>query len=438
MNRGYQKAGVIGLAVLILCVVLGAAIHKKQNSTGVIKKQEETVILPVLISGGDASWENSVENTARTFMEKNPDIRVVVKAAVNAESFDYQQSLNLMEALGEFQGIVEMRNVELYAGLGKLAPLPPELVRLAEHTKTVEGKVYSIPRFYTCQGVIYNKKIFDRYGLQEPSTYEEFLQICKTLKRHGVYPLTAGMGDSWHWDLFISGLFANDVKKQEPLWIDKRNHGQVHWTDEAPMQMLSDIKEIFDSGYVDHAYKTTTDSQTVERLVEEKAAMLYSGNWMFSQIYKAQPDFDMGWFPLPAREGDPYLELNGNVEWSITNEYAKDPKSYEAAVRFLTYFYSPENYREVLFEMNGISALAEKTDNPFLPVQQKAMKYAAKYGVIQNDAISSGKTPEGFASQMYLQMTELAEGRSSVQETAEFLDRLWDKKLQQNKEYKKQ
>lgn len=421
-----------------MALLIGGAvwlgINHKRDGSGVIRQKADTVILPVLISGGDASWENCVKNSAEKFVEKNPDIRVEVKTAVNAEGFDYQQSLNLMEALGEFNGIVEMRNVELYAGLGKLAPLPEKLTGLMEHTKTVAGRVYSMPRFYTCQGVIYNRKIFERYNLQEPSSYEEFLQLCKQLKSHGVYPLTAGMGDSWHWDLLISGLFANDVKKQEPLWIDKRNQGLVHWTDEAPMQMLSDIREIFASGYVDHAYKTTTDSQTVERLVEEKAAMLYSGNWMFSQIYKAQPDFDMGWFPLPAREGNPYLELNGNVEWSITNEYAKDPKGYEAAVRFLTFFYSPENYREVLSEMNGISALAEKLDSSFIPVQQTVMKYADTYGIIQEDAISSGKTPEGFASQMYTQMTELTDNKSSVQETADFLDLLWDKKLQQSRE----
>lgn len=433
MNRRYKTAGIICLLFLLAGTIFWIGVHYKRENTSVVQQKADVVILPVLISGGDASWENCVENTARKFMENNPDIRVEVKTAVNAEGFDYQQSLNLMEALGEFQGIVEMRNVELYAGLGKLAPLPDELTDLVKHTRIVDNKVYSMPRFYTCQGVIYNKKIFEQYNIKEPASYEEFLQICKQLKSHGVCPLTAGIGDSWHWDLFISGLFANDVKKQEPQWIDKRNKGLVHWTDKEPVQMLSDIREIFDSGYVDHAYKTTMDSQTVEKLVEEKAAMLYSGNWMFSQIYKAQPDFDMGWFPLPARVGNPYLELNGNVEWSITSEYANDPDRYDAAIRFLTFFYSPENYRTVLSEMNGISVLAEKLDYNFLPIQKEVMKYADAYGVIQEDAISTGKTPEGFASQMYLQMTELASGRSSVQETADYLDLLWDKKLKQNR-----
>lgn len=37
--------------------------------------------------------------------------------------------------------------------------------------------------------------------------------------------------------------------------------------------------------------------------------MLYSGTWMFSQILKANPNFELGWFFLPNHEDAPIVDL---------------------------------------------------------------------------------------------------------------------------------
>ena len=35
----------------------------------------------------------------------------------------------------------------------------------------------------------YNKAIFDKYGLEVPTTYDEYVQVCDTLKENGVTPV---------------------------------------------------------------------------------------------------------------------------------------------------------------------------------------------------------------------------------------------------------
>ena len=42
----------------------------------------------------------------------------------------------------------------------------------------INKKSYGLPIYATTNGVIYNKNIFKKYGLEIPNSYEEFIQIC--------------------------------------------------------------------------------------------------------------------------------------------------------------------------------------------------------------------------------------------------------------------
>ena len=57
--------------------------------------------------------------------------------------------------------------------------------------------------------VYYNKDIFAQYDLQVPTTEEEFLAVCKTLKDNGVVPLAEGAGVNWIPEFLIEGMLAN-------------------------------------------------------------------------------------------------------------------------------------------------------------------------------------------------------------------------------------
>lgn len=429
MDKKWWIGSIIVVGCLIAALLL--ATEKKENIDDA-QMMTEQITLPVLISGGDASWENCMKEVAAAYMEKHPEVKVEVVTTMNQEGTDYTQSLLIEEALGNFKGIVEMRNAESFASEGKIAPLPKKITKLLKYTQTYEEETYTVSRFYTCRGIIYNKRVFEKLNLEVPKTYQEFLRLCKKLKANGISPLVVGAGDTWHLQHLIDGLFGNDVKQKFPDWIRQRNAGKVHWTDEEPVKMLTQMQQLFQDGNVEENYRTTTDAGTIEVLTQGRAAMLYSGTWMFSQIAKADPQFEIGWFFLPQDDGEPIVEYDGIWGWSLSAECVGQPKLYDTAINFLEFYYSKDIYQKVLQNMNGISSLKEVRTYPAIPVQEDIMEQVQKKGIWQTEVLGLSDTPEGFMSNMYANILNMIDGHHTARETAKILDKEWDEKLEEN------
>ncbi|MFN2167763.1 MAG: ABC transporter substrate-binding protein, partial [Anaerolineae bacterium] len=62
---------------------------------------------------------------------------------------------------------------------------------------TVDGKQYFLPSSWYWWAVYYRTDIFEQYGLEPPETWEEFLQVCETLKENGIAPITIGTKYRW-------------------------------------------------------------------------------------------------------------------------------------------------------------------------------------------------------------------------------------------------
>lgn len=69
-----------------------------------------------------------------------------------------------------------------------LGEISDEVKNLVTYTYDAGGKTYGVGAVEATSGIIYNKEIFERYGLSVPQTYQDFLNICKTLKSKGLLP----------------------------------------------------------------------------------------------------------------------------------------------------------------------------------------------------------------------------------------------------------
>ena len=418
---------ITGVIIIVVLMLIGGIIayknfHKKSGEQ-TTQIQQKTV-LPILISGGDASWKSCVSKVAEKYMEEHSEVVVKVRAATTKKNKDYAKALLEEEALGNFQGIVEMKNSAIYAEKKKILPLPEELTEKMRATDEVQGKVYSISRYYTGKCILYNKRIFQEYGLEEPQTYEEFLTVCKTLKEHGVTPLTIGGKDLWHLGKWSNGLFKKDVQLKNLDWLEKCSQGKVHWTDKKPEKMLTDFQNLFTNGYVVSDFAETEDAGTIEKLVREDAAMLYSETTMFSQVMKADPDFELGYFFFPNDESEPQVEMDSSWGWTIAAS-AEGTKVYDVAVDFLKFYYREDIYQEVLQEMNGISSLKKSITYEAIPVQKQLLEQVQGRVQIEKDVWTRSEVPEGFSNMLHLNMRSMALEEQSVEETAEYLEQGW-------------
>ena len=84
-----------------------------------------------------------------------------------------------------------------------------KLVEANRNTYEADGKYYGFAPTTWVGGYFYNKDIFQELGLTEPQTWEEFLNVCKTLQENGTRPIIER--GEWFWDSFL-GPFMNDYR----------------------------------------------------------------------------------------------------------------------------------------------------------------------------------------------------------------------------------
>ena len=82
---------------------------------------------------------------------------------------------------------------DLWTGDGACAKFSPALKSLSSAD---DGKQIFVPTSYYWWSVFYLKSSFEEWGVTEPTTWDEFMALCDTLKGKGVHPLTKGTGST--------------------------------------------------------------------------------------------------------------------------------------------------------------------------------------------------------------------------------------------------
>ncbi|MFQ8707027.1 MAG: hypothetical protein ACLR9T_13280 [Thomasclavelia sp.] len=85
--------------------------------------------------------------------------------------------------------------------------------------------------------------------------------------------------------------------------------------------------------------------------------------------------------------------------------------------------------------MNGISALKEELSYQTIEVQEEVIQAAGVRGKQEGVVLGQEGTPEGFANVLYKSLIELGEGKRTVRETQQLLDKEWDKRNENDQYY---
>lgn len=226
-------------------------------------------------------------------------------------------------------------------------------------------------------GVFYNKALFAEHGLAVPTTWDEFVKVCETLKASGVTPVGIGGKDSWPAGLTMlgvtGGLYPTPKDKNalaEGLWT-----GDVKLTDAKPQSVLERTETVF--SYAQPNWAGTSYATMPSSFVKGEFAMMPDGSWSTATIPAAAEgtDFQFGYFPFPGgdkAEDNQYMD--GKIELGLA--VTSNSKNKGAALAFLKYFAEPENYATYAKASGYLpaepnvelpAALADVKDVPFTP-----------------------------------------------------------------------
>jgi multiple sugar transport system substrate-binding protein len=224
---------------------------------------------------------------------------------------------------------------------------------------SVEGKQYGVPYSYYQWGIYYNKGIFDKLGLSEPQTWDEFIAVCDALKANAITPITIGTKYLWT----AAGWFDYLNMRTNGLdyHIDLMD-GKIPYTDAGVRNTFANWKQLVDGEYFLENHASYSWQEAQPPMFNGEAAMYLMGNFLTPNFPE---DMDFDFFPFPII--DPSI---GRYEDAPTDtvHIPSRAKNKADARKFLAYVALPENQTKLNMALNQLppNKYATAAENKFL------------------------------------------------------------------------
>ena len=231
-----------------------------------------------------------------------------------------------------------------------------------------DGVQYALPKDHDTIALLYNKAIFDKYGVDYPTddwSWDDVLAAATAIteagKDDGVYGYainTSNNQDGWY----------NLVYDYGGQIITEDHKGTTIGSDEAKagMEMLRKILEV--AAPQTTVAETGTDSLFQSGLV----GMITQGSWMINSFYKAENSADYAWALIPYGDANGNGECDEGERWSCYNglgwaasHAVADP---QACYDLISYFCAEKGQKEQAEKgvtMAGMKGVSEEFANAF-------------------------------------------------------------------------
>ena len=202
--------------------------------------------------------------------------------------------------------------------------------------------------------VEYNKTLFEQLGLKVPTTYDELVEVSKTLRDNGYAPLFFGGADGWQ---HVNLLLMCTSQISDTLF-DECQNGEKAWTCDEMKQAMTNYKKLFDDGVMqDGSLSSTSYSDGTTLFLAGQAGMMLLGSWWAQEytsedVSDAVANWDYDYFYLPAlEEGLSDSKSIGGVDFGsgITKNCENPDLAWKALVSFAT----GEGAQEIANDMNN-------------------------------------------------------------------------------------
>lgn len=300
-----------------------------------------------------AAYEKIIE----AFEEKHEDIKVKFQPF---ESTEYNTILTNALVSGKGPDIVQLRP---YSGAKTIAD-GDYLVALDDikgvsdidedylnAAKGSDGKVYGVPLTLNAGVIFYNKDIFEKFDLKEPETWDEFIEVSKTLKENGITPI-AQAGRAAYLLSMLHGVVSPSVYNGNEL-VEDLLSGKADLTDPRMAASLDRMKELEE--FLPEDFIALDDNDAQALFYAEEAAMYINGDYRLETFKKNAPDLNIDVIPGFKPEGgdDPIVMTWVDGSYGVVKASEKQ----EAALKFMEFMATVEFGQLFSDELNRVSAI---------------------------------------------------------------------------------
>lgn len=313
-----------GFALLSVLALGATACGGSDDDSSGQKAVSAADIQAALKKGGTVNvwaWEPTLKTVAADFQKKYPKVKINL---VSERSGDKHYTA-LSNAISAGKGVPDVAQVEYFAlsqysltkGLSDLAPYGADKLA-AKYTPgpwnaVSEGdKVYGLPMDSGPMAMFYNKKVFDKYKIAVPTTWDEYVDAARKLHKADpkVYIANdagdAGFTTSMLWQAGSRPYKVDGTK----VTVNFEDAGAKKYTD--TWQKLIDEKLVSPiNGWTDDWYKGLGDGTI---------ATLTTGAWMPANFVSGVPSASGDWraAPMPQwTKGDKASAENGGSSLAL-------------------------------------------------------------------------------------------------------------------------
>ena len=287
-------------------------------------------------AGGDGTakirmtyWnsEDTVKSRLEYLKEEVPDVEIEFQFIDNS---NYDTVVDTQLSAEEGPDIIceSPASALKHAKLGYLAEVNDLGAKYSDAGTSVysyDGNIYALPGISWFEGIYYNKQLFEDNDIEIPTTFDEYIAICKKFQELGIKPLAAGL-KSWEPMLKNSMAFVT----ADYLSTDEgKSFGEDYRNGEASLdgtwnEYLETWSQMITEGIYTTDMTGTDHDQALEEFATGKAAMFCSGPWDLETITSKNPDLKIDMMPFNGTKASDGWLIGGPGCGFAVNESSKN------------------------------------------------------------------------------------------------------------------
>jgi glucose/mannose transport system substrate-binding protein len=304
-HLSYERCLVLGAALMLGCGADGA------NPEEPVETADDVEIFSWWLAPGEAG---ALQGIINIYEDENPGSQVL--NGVNADAQDsrgrlaerlesgmppdlYQENARALRTIAaQHAGKLEPLD-DFFAEHGLARVLVPELIE----DVTVDGHLLALPMgIHRANSLFYNKAIFKDHALAPPTSMDEWLSLCDTLKKDGVTPIAIS-NQGWVHNLLFEML-------HQSLLGTARYDAFLKGTPSAEDTQLAEAVELYVEVVDNYTNESRGDegfdwASAAELVFEGDAAMFAHGDWAKGLFVQRGwvSDIDFGVVGTPGASG---------------------------------------------------------------------------------------------------------------------------------------
>ena len=205
---------------------------------------------------------------------------------------------------------------------------------------------YGVPFVANAAGILYNREMFKEHGWEIPTTWEEMITLCDTIRGEGILPFYFGFKDIWTclapWNAMAVDLAPADTAKQV-------NRGETTFSTEY-REVSEKYLKLLNYGPDDPFAYGYNDACTA--FARGESAMYPIGSYAAPQILSVNPDLNLDSFVMPACDNQEDNTLNSGIDLQFC--VMADCPNKEAAYEVLDFLLADENIQKYIDAQTAI------------------------------------------------------------------------------------